>query len=139
MSKPINITINMEPIPKGRPRTTVSNGNIRTYTPDRTRIAEEELKARFLWYKDQILAFDVPVKLTVTFFLHKSPWLKNPRKYAKLPAWGSDIDNLTKTILDSGNEILFTDDKQVTTLTARKRWSDNGHGYIVIKLEEDKE
>lgn len=125
----------MDPVAKGRPRTTIQNGSIRTYTPEKTQVAEAELAACFWPHRDKGFPQHVPVRLAVTFYIKKSKWNKNK---LELPAWRPDLDNYIKCLLDSANGILFYDDSQITTMRLAKRWSDNGHGYITLKLEEDK-
>lgn len=44
-----------------------------------------------------------------------------------------DIDNLVKNVLDRGNGILWSDDRNIYSLTATKRWSDEN--YIKISVD----
>ena len=44
-----------------------------------------------------------------------------------------DLDNLIKNVQDRGNGILWSDDKYITSVTARKMWSD--YNYIVIEID----
>ncbi len=132
----IELTINIDPVPKGRPRTAFKNGQVRTYTPERTLIAQETITALIKRYQEQGFATHIPVKLTCTFWRHKSVWL--PRR-ENLPFRKPDLDNFLKLLLDSMNGILVADDAQITTIEMRKRWSPNGEGYITLRLEEDKE
>ena len=132
--KIIELTIDIEPRAKGRPRTAYRNGSVRTYTPERTLIAQETIVALLVQYKDQCFLPHIPVKLTCTFFRHKSVWL--PKK-ERMPFRKPDLDNFLKLIMDSLNGILVADDAQITTISMQKRWSPNGEGYITLKLEED--
>jgi Holliday junction resolvase RusA-like endonuclease len=43
-----------------------------------------------------------------------------------------DIDNLSKNVLDRGNGILWSDDKNITYIMAMKRWSE--YNYIKIGI-----
>ena len=132
--KVINLTINVEPQAKARPRTAYRNGSVRTYTPERTRIAQEAIVASLQPYRDQCFAPHIPVKLTCTFWRHKSVWL--PRRET-MPFRKPDLDNFLKLLLDSMNGLLIVDDAQITTIEMKKRWSPNGEGFITLKLEED--
>ena len=133
--KTIRITIATEPSAKARARTKWINGHALTYTPTKTREAEDFIKLRLLRHKDQAFPAGIPIKLTCTFYRTKSKYL--PRRET-MPWRRADLDNYCKTLLDAVNGILMPDDSQITTLVARKRWSLTGQGYINIKLEEDK-
>ncbi len=131
----LRITIQAEPTAKGRPRMSFVNGIARTYTPTKTKEAEDFIKYRLLRYKDRCFPAHIPVRLTVTFYRTKSNWLP---KHEVLPVRRPDTDNLLKLTLDALNGILVTEDAQITSIVARKRWSDDGEGHITLKLEEDK-
>jgi len=132
--KVISLTIQVEPVAKGRPRTAYRNGAVRTYTPDKTRLAQEYIVTLLQQYEDQGFAEHIPVKLTCVFYRTKSKWLP---KREKLPFRKPDLDNFLKLLSDSINGILVTDDAQITTINMAKRWTDKGYPYITIKLEED--
>jgi len=130
----IELIIDIDPIAKGRPRFAIKNGIARSYTPEKTLVAQETIVALLVQYKDQCFLPHVAVKLTCTFFRHKSVWL--PKK-ERMPFRKPDLDNFLKLIMDSLNGILVADDAQITTIEMKKRWSPNGEGYITLKLEED--
>jgi Holliday junction resolvase RusA-like endonuclease len=132
--KTIRITIQTEPTAKGRPRTKWINGQAITYTPTKTKDAEDFIKSRLLRHRDEAFPPFVPVRLSCTFYRTKSKYL--PRREI-LPFRRPDTDNFLKLLLDSIDGILVPDDSQFTTINVRKRWSPNGEGYITIKLEED--
>jgi Holliday junction resolvase RusA-like endonuclease len=104
--------------------------------------AEHELRLYLMKHKDKMFEEHVPVKMSVTFWRTKPKWCpkgmnKSDWRISTLPERKPDTDNLLKWLLDSMNGILVADDAQITTLTAKKRWSDNGHGRIEIDLQED--
>lgn len=132
----IRITISTEPQAKGRPKTVFHNGKARTYTPQRTKDAEDFLRYRLLKHKDNAFPAHTPVRLSVTFYRTKSKYLS---KKETMPFRKPDLDNLLKTCLDSMNDILIADDAQITTIIAKKRWSKDGEGHINIKMEKDDE
>ena len=131
----IELVIPIDPVPKGRPRTAYRNGVVRTYTPERTEVAQETIVAYLHQDKDQCFATHIPVKLTCTFWRHKSKWLP---KRESMPFRKPDLDNFLKLVMDAMNGLLVADDAQITTIEMKKRWSANGEGYITLKLEEDK-
>jgi len=134
--KVINLTIKAEPTAKGRPRTAFKNGAVRTYTPDKTRLAQEYIVGLLQGYKEQGFAEHIPVKLTCVFYRTKSVWLP---KRETLPCRKPDLDNFLKLLSDSINGILVADDAQITTINMAKRWTNQKYGYIAIRLEEDNE
>jgi len=76
-----------------------------------------------------------PIRMEVTFWRTKSRWLK---KKELLPFRKPDNSNFIKLIEDCISGIIIQDDAAITTIIAKKRWSPNNHGYIQVKLEEDK-
>lgn len=134
--KVIELTILAEPTSKGRPRTAFRNGSVRTYTPDRTRLAQEYIVDLLQGYKELCFVAHVPVKLTCVFYRTKSVWLP---KRETLPMRKPDLDNFLKLLSDSINHILVADDAQITTINMAKRWTRRKYGYIALRIEEDNE
>lgn len=132
--EPIELVIPIEPVAKARSRTALRNGKVRSYTPERTQIAQDFIKGFLQPYKDQCFPPHVPIKLSCIFWRHKSKWLPHRES---LPFRKPDLDNFLKLLLDSMNGILVADDAQITSITMRKRWSPTGQGYIQVRLEED--
>jgi len=133
--KTIRITIQVEPTAKGRPRTKFINGHALTYTPTKTREAEDFIKGRLLRHREDVFPAGIPLRLTCTFYRTKSKYL--PRRET-LPWRKPDIINFGSLICDAMTGVLYDDDAQLTNIVMRKRWSTTGEGYINIKLEEDK-
>jgi Holliday junction resolvase RusA-like endonuclease len=132
--KPIRITIQIEPVPKGRPRVSFHNGMARTYTPQKTKDAQDFIKARLLRHKNEAFPPHIPIRLSCTFYRSKSRYLP---KREDMPFRKPDTDNLLKLLLDSIDGVLVPDDAQITTISVRKRWSPTNEGYITLKLEPD--
>ena len=134
--KPIRLPLDVEPTAKGRPRTAYRNGSVRTYTPEKTLVAQELIMALLQPYKDKGFPPHIPVKLTCVFYRTKSKWLPTKEKF---PFRKPDLDNFLKLIMDSLNGILVADDAQITSIVMCKRWTDTDRGYIWLELEEDTE
>jgi len=132
----IRIKIKMEPIPKGRPKMAMANGRVWTYTPTKTQKAQDYLSEYLARHSDKAFSCHIPVKLSAVFYRTKSKAL--PRQDV-LPVRKPDLDNFLKLLVDAMNGVLIADDAQITTMLVRKRWTHNGYGYIIIRLEEDKE
>lgn len=110
----IVFTIDMNPVPKGRPRF----GNGHAYTPKATLDYEKYVAAiagiymRGEYFETELLA------LTIHF----------RRKGKRL----CDIDNLIKAFLDAGNGVIWKDDTQIRQITARL---DYGHDTGETRIE----
>lgn len=132
--KTIRITIQTEPTPKGRPRTKFINGHALTYTPHKTREAQDVIKERSLKHRLDAFPAHVPIRLSITFYRTKSKYL--PKKET-MPFRKPDLPNLLALACDAMSDVLYEDDAELTTIRCAKRWSSNGEGYITIKLEPD--
>ncbi len=103
----------MAGIPKGRPRVTRGHA----YTPARTRMFESAIS---LYFKTQYASEPQtgPLVLTLDFAFQKPK--KPTRSY---PTRCGDLDNLTKSVCDAANRILFEDDSQIVKQIVSKRWA----------------
>lgn len=130
----IELTIPLEPVAKARSRTAFKNGKVRSYTPERTQVAQDFIRLFLQPYKDQCFPEHTPVKLTAVFYRSKSKWLaKKETKPFRKP----DLDNFVKLLLDGINETLVPDDAQITSMSISKVWANGDKPRIWIKLEED--
>ena len=134
MSKVLRITIQEEPQAKGRSRIVSVNGKFHSYTPERTKVAQNAILLRLMRHQADCFPKDTPIKLTAVFYRTKSKYLP---KRETLPFRKPDLDNMLKLLSDAANGVLFVDDAQLTTIRVSKRWTDKDAGYITIKLEED--
>lgn len=112
----INFSIPGKPITKLRPRFSRIKGKTRTYDSqvEEKRTVKWQIKSRI--GKEEPL--DGPLHITLTF-VFVCPPTRAPKKeffHTVKP----DLDNCIKWILDVGNAILWHDDKQVASITARK-------------------
>ena len=97
-----------EPVAKQRPRVTRGGASgPRTYTPNKTLIAERQVAWTFRhFYPSVLVDDDHDFKVTLEFYIGSKRRI--------------DIDNLVKTILDGLNGVVWKDDSQVTDLRAQK-------------------
>jgi Holliday junction resolvase RusA-like endonuclease len=120
--KVYELFIPIEPVPKGRPRFTKFG---HAYNPSKTRIYEQNvsviLKSLF---KEKPLEDATWVKMT--FFLSRTKTNKR-----LLPTTKPDVDNISKAILDSANGILWSDDKLIVSLSARKLYCIKDPGTLI--------
>lgn len=133
MSNVVKLTILGEPMGKQRPRYSMYNGIVRTYTPQKT-INYESLIAHEYNEKYGKLMFerDRPLKIVVDayFGLSKSDYGKkglNKSGREKLEmrycTKHLDVDNVVKVVMDALNSICYVDDKQIVCVEAYKVWT----------------
>ena len=118
----------IQPYPKGRPRAT-RTGQI--YTPEKTREAEKELKLlmRSYWKWGPLTA-PLYVECTFTYAYPKS--MTKKKRQSAIPL-RDDTDNLFKLVADSGNEIIWQDDKQIVELRARKCYGETSSVRLIVE------
>ena len=135
--KQLHLVIQVAPTSKLRARTVQVRGGMHmTYTPAKTRNAENELKALLLPFKEQVNGFipdkETPVYLEIIFYLEKPKTLPKRRT---MPISKPDTDNYLKLAEDAIGSTLLQGDSQITTIVAKKRY-----GYpprIELLLEVD--
>lgn len=112
----ISFTVNITPVPKGRPRFD-RRGFART--PERTRKFEQDL---LLCSKQHmpLTPLEGPLCVRLVFYL---PRLKTKRLQREYPVTGSDLDNLAKPVLDAFNKRFWRDDSQIVVLDTVKKFS----------------
>lgn len=120
------ITIPVNPIPKGRPRTKLYKFGV--YTPKRTVDNQKAIRKHLtkILTLNEALELDWPLSgpliVTINFYLKRPKNLcrkKDPRGpiiHTKKP----DLDNLVKQILDAAEGFLWEDDKTIWSLTCKK-------------------
>jgi Holliday junction resolvase RusA-like endonuclease len=141
-NKVFRFTVFGEPIAKGRPRFSVSGGFARTFTPKKTRIAEDNFRAQAIQYRppapiETALSVDIKVYRSIPM-----SWSIKKRMAAisgeLRPISRPDIDNYVKLVLDALNGIFWRDDTQIVQLIAEKYYSPDPQTEIVITdFEED--
>lgn len=121
------LTILGTPVGKARPRFDTRTG--RVYTPSRTVIAEDLIRAA--WRdageprlpNDAALMFRVEVELErPRSHLRRDGELSAAGLRSKWPTRRPDVDNCLKLALDALNGVAFRDDKQVCEVFARRLW-----------------
>lgn len=133
--KQIEATIYVEPTPKGRPQATNFGGHARLYTPAKTRKSEAEIVASIrkeLHANFNAFEKGVPLHLSATFFIPKPD---SASKKVLHPVKRPDLDNYTKTLLDSLNQYIFLDDSQIVSMKLRKAFGSPPRIEILIREE----
>ncbi|WP_412545796.1 RusA family crossover junction endodeoxyribonuclease [Maricaulis sp. MIT060901] len=124
---PVSFLIKGKPVPKGRARATIIGGHARLYTPDTTRRFEElvalfgrsAMRTAGLKLLDEPLAFHLIARMPIP---------KSTPKYKRkdmlsgliLPAKKPDLDNLTKSVTDGLNGVVYRDDALICQASQSK-------------------
>jgi Holliday junction resolvase RusA-like endonuclease len=126
----MNGFIKIKPVPKGRPKF----GRGFAFTPKKTRDYENALKDELSKIMTSLSSnpFDCSIEIDLCFLLLKPKKPSNPYP-------SGDIDNYIKAFLDAANGVLFLDDKQVCSLSAKKSYVNENEGiFFQIKSYEIK-
>lgn len=133
MSNSVEFVLFGTPTPKSRPRFT-RNG--RTYTPAKTRVAEQSILAAYIVAAGARPPHDGPVDVAITAtFTPPATWPKWRTARAIDGMWPHiskpDLDNLVK-LLDGLNGRAWVDDSQIVSITARKRYGATASTAVVL-------
>jgi Holliday junction resolvase RusA-like endonuclease len=127
----IHLKFELDPVAKGRPRF----GKGFTYTPAKTKKFENWVKtvARLHMSQNKLEPMQGPLEVIIHFYLTKPKSSKN-----RYPIVKPDLDNFTKGINDSLNEVFWNDDAQIVQSTQSKNYCD-GPGYFTVMVMPVKE
>jgi Holliday junction resolvase RusA-like endonuclease len=126
-----------EPVPKARHRTArLPNGRMIQYQDKKARAQEDSFLAQAVRFAP-LTPIDGPLTLLVTAFSSiPQSWSRKKRQAAMdgeiRPTKKPDADNLLKFVGDALNGIFWQDDKQITTASISKRFSDRPRWEIKI-------
>lgn len=135
----VTIHVDVNPVPKGRPRFSKVGGFVRSYTPKKTSDYEAQVKA----IAQQAMTRE-PLETPLAAFLYFR--LPIPKSYPKKriaaclsglerPTKKPDLDNLAKSVLDGLNGIVYKDDSQLVSLHITKVYDRNPGVDIMIREE----
>lgn len=132
----INFTIHMVPVAKGRPRFARMGRFTKTYTPQETLIAENNILAQAMRYKPSV-PFSKYAVMRMEFYMPiPKSMLKRDRIKADLEELPHtkkpDLDNIEKAVLDALNGIFYVDDAIIWEVAKMKKYSNNPR--IVVKI-----
>lgn len=120
-----NTTIAGIPVGKGRPRFRIFQGHVSTYTPAKTKKAEQEI-IRQLQETYNVPPLTGPLKVSFKFYMPMPKSWSRKKKESMIEEFCTtkpDLDNLIKTYCDAMNGVVFEDDKQIVMVTAFKVYS----------------
>lgn len=142
--------INQAPLGKGRPRATVRGGHARMYTPSAT-AQWEHFAALGLRIEYHLASKVIPASPMigplgceiVAVFTRTAELLRHTKAHGFKYAEGRiahpvkpDLDNVIKAVLDAAEKAqIFTDDKQISTITASKFYAALGEPtHVELRL-----
>ena len=134
----VMFTVYGEPVGKGRPRFARRGNFVSTYSPQKTKTYEDEIRmmARAAMGSSEPLETPVTVAIYIRVGIPAS-YSKQKRKDALAgtikPTKKPDIDNIAKCFLDGMNDIVYLDDKQVVNLHITKVYAETPAVEIMVK------
>lgn len=138
----VEVRLETEPVPKGRPRFTKSG---HTYTPKATREFEAAVRFAFMsstCEKLPVYAKDVPIIVEALFGKSVPKGLSKKKTAMYLsgqvsPVRRPDLDNYLKAVLDGLNGCAFEDDSQIIRTIAEKLYTDSPFVHVRIWAAEE--
>lgn len=135
----ITFSVDINPIPKGRPKFARRGNFVRAYTPKKTSDYETKIKTQA-----QAVMTREPLETPVAVYLYFR--LPIPKTYPKKriaaclagserPIKKPDLDNLAKSVLDGLNGVVYLDDSQLVSLHITKVYAHNPGVDIMIREE----
>ena len=114
-------TILGDPRPQGRPRFTRIGGFVKAYDPKKSRDYKQTLAAQLAAQSPEFIEQGKAVSIYVEFIFARPKSLpKRVEDRVKKP----DLDNLIKALKDAMTGIVWHDDAQIVSLSARKDYGD---------------
>ena len=133
------MTIDGEPASKLRPRFRVMGKYVQTYTPAKTKKAEQHIKEEI---KKQFIRkpFSYPIVVELDFFFHIPKWYTKKKKQEIAENYyyhtnKPDCDNLAKLVLDAMNGLVYEDDKQIFGLKVTKFYTPDDNERTEIRIK----
>ena len=120
-------TVPGEPVGKGRTRVTMRGGHAHGYTPAKTAAYERSVAGVYKSSYPGAKPLDGPLELKIDAYMPiPKSWSRDEKAKAlaeiKLPETKPDVDNIGKVVSDALNGVAYWDDKQITSMTVRKRY-----------------
>ena len=139
MTFSLTFHVDINPVPKGRPRFSKVGGFMRSYTPKKTSDYETEVRTQA-----QAVMTREPLETPLAVYLYFR--LPIPRSHTKKrqeaclngserPIKKPDIDNLAKSVLDGLNGVVWHDDSQIVSLHLTKVYARNPGIDLLIREE----
>jgi Holliday junction resolvase RusA-like endonuclease len=128
------------PVGKGRPRFARRGKHVTAYTPEKTASYENLVKMYAHEAMNGAPVMDGPVRVNLSLLVTPPVSWSEKKKRSALeggihPTSKPDIDNTVKLLMDACNDIVWLDDKQVTTLIVSKRYGPASRTEVLVTEE----
>jgi Holliday junction resolvase RusA-like endonuclease len=134
----VNYIVYGEPVGKGRPRFARHGTFVSTYTPQKTKTYEDEIRmmAKAAMGASEPLEGALEAFIYVTFPVPASyskkrteACLSDSEKHTKKP----DLDNVIKSVIDGMDKIVFENDSQITSIHAIKVYGEVAKVEVIVR------
>lgn len=115
----LELVLDGNPVPKGRPRFKRMKNFVSTYTPAKTLTYERELAILGDEQMEGRPVLECPVRVEVEAVFQMPVRKPKPNQLPK-----SDVDNLLKIVGDGLNKIIWKDDRQIVEAKVSKVYGD---------------
>ena len=141
MTRELVFSVAMQPIGKGRHRSSVVNGRVHTYPDAATVLAEAEIRNAFRRAYPRFVTHDGPAQLyVVATFVPPKSWAKWQRAAAIAGAWRHttkpDADNVGKLVADALNGRAYSDDAHLCFTCVEELYGDTARLLVRMRLLE---
>lgn len=131
-------TIPGEPQGKGRPRFARAGSYVRTYTPDKTAAYENLVKLEYERQCKERFPDNAMLDMRIVAYYGVPKSASKKKRRAMLsneirPTKKPDMDNITKVIADSLNQVAYKDDTQIVDAQVRKFYSEDPRVVVIIQ------
>ena len=134
----VNFTVYGEPQGKARPRFRKVGNFVQTYTPQKTKSYEDEIRM----FAKAAMGSSKPLETPVALYLYIRKGI--PASYTKKrrndclsginkPTVTPDLDNCLKVFMDAMNGIVYLDDKQIVSINCEKVYSEISGVDVLVK------
>ena len=135
MSLPVELIVPGEPMGKQRPK--FNRWTKSAHTPEKTVNYEIYVKELYVNNRLPMLEGYIKVEITAFYKIPKSTSNKKRQQMLRnelLPDKKPDLDNVAKIICDALNNIAYSDDKQIVSLSVNKFYSEQPR--VIVKLNQ---
>jgi len=128
------LVIEGRPVGKGRPR----HGRGRTWTPERTVLAEREVRAAWQAAGSPRIEGPIVVDLALVVtrprghFTVRGDLSAEGRRHPLPHRQKPDIDNALKLVCDALNDCAWRDDVQIVDARVTRRWGEWSHSRLTV-------
>lgn len=135
------LTIEGEPVPKGRPRFSVVNGHVNARTPAKTRRYEDIVRQTAITQWGRVLLPKTTAIWVEITAYREVPASWSKRKHADVwagrahPISRPDLDNLVKSITDGLSGAIYADDSSIVETHARKVFGKRSRVEVTLRWQ----